>query len=508
MSCLAEKNFKSKTFEQRQEELHGHYEKLLRGVKEAASNPEDYVKYLNFVSKFPKRSIRNQMLIYMQKPDAHLVAGLKTWNKFGRQVNKGSEGIKIFAPITKKEKVIDEKTKKEVEKNVIKGFRMVNLFDVNDTNGVPLPTTPLVPKNVKESEFAEKTFMPMVEELRKELPIELDKNYVGESNGYYSRLEHKIVVNANSHRDITNQYKTLIHEYAHSVFHNETGKYKDYDRESKEVQAESVAYLTTKSFDMDTSDYSFAYIKGWAAGKDEKLLLSYQEDIQKESANLIKKIEDVIVERNISFDVPAVLDTNTTSVEEGEQPLSLIQYGETYTIAKGQYKESSLNSLEGVKQLGVSFDDKETAERSFEILKGHVPLQSAEKVDKEKGKIHLYQRTLIDPTDKIEKNMYFVGVASFTNIKALSSLTLEKELAMSTLKRFTSKDIGIGENQKIEKDLSMRDRDGDGLTDLQEKRTGTNPINRDTDGDGISDNQDIHPRSVKRTQPELDLSLQ
>ncbi|MCK1995475.1 thrombospondin type 3 repeat-containing protein [Peribacillus muralis] len=504
---MAKKNYKPKTNEERQEELQGHYEKLIKGVKEASSNPEDYMKYLNFVSKFPQRSLRNQMLIYMQKPDAHLVAGLKTWNKFGRQVNKGSEGIKIFAPITKKEKVIDEYTKKEVENNVIKGFRMVNVFDVNDTNGVPLPTAPLVPKNVKESEFAQKTFQAIVEELRKELPIEMDKNYSRDSNGYYSRLEHKIVVNANSHRDITNQYKTLIHEYAHAVFHNETGKYKDYDRESKEVQAESVAYMTTKSFGMDTSDYSFAYIKGWAAEKDEKLLLNYQEDIHKESAKLIKKIEDVIVDRNISFDVPAVLDSNTTSIEDGEQPISLIQYGDTYTIAKGQFLESSLNSLEGVKQLGVSFNDKETAERYFEISKGHVPLQGAEKIDKEKGKIHAYQRTLIDPTDKIEKNMYFVGVASFTNIKALSSLTSEKELAMSTLKRMTSKEIGIGEKQKIDKDLSMRDRDGDGLTDYEEKETGTNLTNRDTDGDGISDNRDTSPRSATGNQPELDLSL-
>ncbi|MCM3603148.1 thrombospondin type 3 repeat-containing protein [Robertmurraya korlensis] len=503
---MAKKGFKSKTFEERQEELQGHYETLLKGVKEVSSDPDEYMKYLNFVSKFPKRSLRNQMLIYIQKPDAQLVAGLKTWNKFGRQVNKGSQAIKIFAPITKKEKVVDEKTQKEVEKNVIKGFRMVNVFDVNDTNGVPLPTTPLVPKNVKESEFAEKIYLPLVEELRKELPIQLDENYVGDSNGYYTRLEHKIVVNANSHRDITNQLKTLIHEYAHSIFHNETGKYKDYDRDSKEVQAESVAYLTTKSFGMDTSDYSFAYIKGWAAGKDEKLLLAFQDDIQKECAKLIKKIEDVIVERNISFDVASVLDTNTTSVEEGEQPLSLIQYGETYVIAKGEFKESSLNNLEDVKKLGESFDNKEVAEKSFEILKGHVQLESAEQIDKEKGKIHLYQRKLIDPTEEVEKTMYFVGVPSFTNIKALSGLTIDKEKALSTLERMTSK-VGIGENKKIEKDLSMRDRDGDGMTDLQEKRVGTNPIDQDTDHDGISDNRDINPRIIKKPQAELELSL-
>ncbi|KYD11421.1 hypothetical protein B4102_2149 [Heyndrickxia sporothermodurans] len=500
-------SFKPKTYEQRQDEIKENYEKLIKGVKEVVSNPDDYIKYLNFVSKFPKRSFRNQLLIYMQNPDAHLVAGMKTWNKFGRQLIKGSKGIKIFAPIKKKEIEVDEKTKKEIETYVIKGYRMVNVYNVNDTHGVPLPTSTLVPKNVKESEFAEKTFMPMVDALRKELPIELDANYTRSSNGHYSRLEHKIVVNANSHRDITNQYKTLIHEYAHSVFHNETGKYKDYDRESKEVQAESVAYLTTKSFGMDTSDYSFAYIKGWAEGKDEKLLLTYQEDIQKECARLIKKIEDVIVERNISFNIPSVLDKNTTSVEEGEQPLSLIQFGDTFTIAKGLYNESSLNSLEGVKQLGISFDNKEAAEITFEMMKGHLPLEKTKKIDNEKGKIHVYQRCLIDPIDKIVKNMYFVGVASLTNIKALSRQTPDKALAMSTLERMISKTAGIGENQKIEKDLSMRDRDGDGLTDLQEKRIGTNPLNPDTDGDGIPDNIDTSPHCSKSKQSELELSL-
>lgn len=491
---MAKKNFKRKTFEERQEELQNNYDKLLEGVKGATGSPEDYTKYLGFISQFPKRSIRNQMLIYMQKPDAQLVAGLKTWNKFGRQVNKGSQAIKILAPITKKEKVKDEKTDKEVEKNVIKGFRMVNVFDVNDTSGVPLPLNPIVPKNVKESEFAEKMYMPLVDELRKELPVELDENYSRSSNGYYSPLEHKIVLNANSHRDITNQMKTLIHEYAHSVFHNETGKYKDHDRESKEVQAESMAYLTTKSFGMDTSDYSFAYIKGWASGKDEKLLLAFQEDIQKESAKLINKIEDVIVERNITFNAPVILDSNSTSVEAGEQPLALIQYGENYTIAKGEFKESSLNNLEGVKALGKSFDDKAAAEHSFDLEKGHIPLQSAEKLDKEKGNVHLYQRTIINPADSTEKNMYFVGVSSFTNIKAMTNLTADKSLAQEKFFRMT---------QKIEKEKSTLDRDRDGLTDVQEKRLGTNPVSRDSDRDGVPDH--IDRSNSKGLEQELSL---
>lgn len=506
---MSKKSFKRKTKEERQQELQENYEKLIAGVKDTTANPEDYIKFLNFVSKFPKRSIRNQMLIWQQKPDADLVAGLKTWNKFGRQVNQGSQAIKIYAPIKEKEIEIDEKTQEEIEKTVIKGFRMVNVFDVNDTNGVPLPLNPIVPKNVKESEFAEKTFMAVVEELRKELPIELDENYKGSSNGYYTRLEHKIVINANSHRDITNQFKTLIHEYAHSVFHNETGKYMEYDKDTKELQAESMAYLTSKSFGMDTSDYSFAYIKGWAADKDEALLLKYQDDIQKECAKLIKKIEDVIVERNIVYDVASVLDKNTTSVEDEEQPLTLIQFGSSYAIVKGNYKESSLNSLDELKKIGISFSDKDKAEKSFEIMKGYIPLTNTLKLDNEKGKIHLYKRTLIDPVDEVKKDMYFVGVPSLTNIKAISSLTTNKELALTTMKKIISKNtINMGEHEKIEKDLSTRDRDKDGMTDLQELRTGTNPINPDTDGDGVPDNRDIHPRSVpKKVGQGLEITL-
>ncbi|SEO08309.1 hypothetical protein SAMN04489762_3443 [Terribacillus saccharophilus] len=500
-----EKRYQTKTPEQRQQELQENYEKLLTGVKKAAASPEYYKRYLDFASKFPKRSVRNQMLVYMQKPDAQLVAGLKTWNKFGRQVNKGSKAIKVVAPITNKENEIDPKTNNVVEKNVIKGYKMVNVFDVNDTKGVPLPQHPLVPESVKESEFAEKTFHATLDKLREELPIELDKTFTHDIKGYYSPLEHKIVINAN--KDITNQYATLLHEYSHSIFYNETGRYHFNADKTKDLQAESVAYLTAKSVGMETEDYSFKYIKEWAGDLDGEMLLAYQEDIQKESAKLIRKIEQVIFERNIFFDVPSVLQTNTTSLQEGEQPLTLLQYGETFAIAKGRFIESSLNSLDEVKGLGVSFTQKETAESAFELMKGHIPLQHVEQVSESKGKVQIYKRTLYDPLQQVEKDMYFVGVASFTNVKAISSLTQDKTIAEAELAKLVSKGIGMGEHQKMEKDLAMRDLDGDGLTDLQEKRNGTNPINRDTDGDGIPDNIDTNSRKRGIEQPELDLSL-
>jgi len=231
----------------------------------------------------------------------------------------------------------------------------------------------------------------------------LDENYSKADSGYYSPLEHKIVVNANSNRSFADQYRTLIHEYARSIFFNETGKYWSYDNASKELQADSVAYIVTKSFDMDISNYNFAYVKDWAAHRDKEFLMDSQENIQKESVNLIKAIERTIIERNITFDVSSVLNTNNSSISEGEQPLSLIQYGETFVIIKGDYKDKTLHSLESLKQLGITFNNKIAAETAFELMKGHIPLQSAIKVGNEKRKINVFQRDLIDPKDKLKR---------------------------------------------------------------------------------------------------------
>lgn len=62
---------------------------------------------------------------------------MKTWNKFGRQIIKDSAPIKIYSPIKVKEKMMDEKLKK---------YEIFNVFDLNDTKGVPLPINNLVPE--------------------------------------------------------------------------------------------------------------------------------------------------------------------------------------------------------------------------------------------------------------------------------------------------------------------------------------------------------------------------
>ena len=48
------------------------------GIKELFQS-DKYAQYLRTMSRFHKYSVNNTMLIYMQKPDATLVAGFNKW---------------------------------------------------------------------------------------------------------------------------------------------------------------------------------------------------------------------------------------------------------------------------------------------------------------------------------------------------------------------------------------------------------------------------------------------
>ena len=81
------------------------YKRQEQGIKELFES-EKYMRYLSVMSKFHRYSVNNTMLIYMQKPEATLVAGFNKWkNQFERHVKKGEHGITIIAPTPYKKTV-------------------------------------------------------------------------------------------------------------------------------------------------------------------------------------------------------------------------------------------------------------------------------------------------------------------------------------------------------------------------------------------------------------------
>ena len=70
-----------------------------RGIQDLFQS-DKYAQYLRTMSRFHKYSVNNTMLIYMQKPDATLVAGFNKWrDQFERNVMKGEKGIDDKTPL-------------------------------------------------------------------------------------------------------------------------------------------------------------------------------------------------------------------------------------------------------------------------------------------------------------------------------------------------------------------------------------------------------------------------
>ena len=318
---MAENN----TEKQRVQEL---TDKLEQGLQDLF-NSDSYCNYLRTMSKFHNYSFNNTLLIAMQKPDATLVAGYKAWQKnFERHVNKGEKAIRILAPapykIKEERDKIDPVTqellldkdgnpqKEEVE-ITIPAFRAVSVFDVSQTDGKPIPE--LAAKELLSDVEGYQDMIRAVEAISP-VPIELEE-IAGDSKGYYDREAKRIAVQENMSESQT--LKTMIHEVVHSKLHSkevEQDEQMKKDRNTKEVEAESIAYTVCQHFGIDTSDYSFGYIAGWSSGRDTKELRSSMDTIRRTASELITGIEEQLQELQRNREV---------SQEQTKESILLIQ---------------------------------------------------------------------------------------------------------------------------------------------------------------------------------------
>ena len=293
-------------------------DKLERGLTELFSS-DSYKNYLSTMSKFHNYSFNNTLLIAMQKPEASLVAGYKAWQKnFERHVNKGEKAIRILAPapykIKEERDKIDPVTqeimldrdgnpqKEEVE-ITIPSFRAVSVFDVSQTDGKPIPQL-----EAKELLSDVEGYQDMIHAVEAVSPVPIEMEEIaGESKGYFDREARCIAVQENMSESQT--LKTMIHEVAHSMLHNkevEQDEQARKDRNTKEVEAESIAYTVCQHFGVDTSEYSFGYIAGWSSGRDTKELKSSMDTIRRTASELItgieKQLEEIRRDREVSLE--------------------------------------------------------------------------------------------------------------------------------------------------------------------------------------------------------------
>lgn len=302
--------------EQKSNQLQEIMDKLESGVKDFFQSKK-YMEYLKIMSKFHNYSLNNTLLICMQKPGATLVAGYNAWqNVFERQVVKGEKGIKILAPVSYKKEIMKDKIdpasglpmrdsegrviKEKAEVKYIK-FKVVNVFDISQTEGKEIPEMVTTLRgNVEQFQ----DFLFALEEVSP-VPVGFEK-ITGKAHGYFHIVENRIAINQGESQMQT--IKTLIHEIAHARLHSLDGKASNAEqiqqsRRSKEVEAESVAYVVCQHFGIDTSEYSFGYIAGWSSGKNIEELKESLELIRDTSSKFISEIEEKLQERQQTKEV-------------------------------------------------------------------------------------------------------------------------------------------------------------------------------------------------------------
>ena len=345
-----------------------------QGIKELFES-EKYMRYLSVMSKFHRYSVNNTMLIYMQRPDATLVAGFNKWkNQFERHVKKGEHGITIIAPTPYKKKIeemkrdpdthapildADGKAVMEEKEIEIPMFRPVKVFDVSQTDGKPLPE---LASSLSGTVPHYEAFM---EALRRSAPVPIEFEPMAENmDGYFSSDQQRIAI-----REGMSEVQTVsaaVHETAHSKLHDpkkyeaeptwkivmvsEGGVKHDYrldfateaeaeqaaaeegwrfvdenrfewrleveedltavkqaakNRNTEEVEAESISYAVCQYFGIQTGENSFGYIASWSKDKELKELRASLETINKTSCELINDIErhykEICKERGIDL---------------------------------------------------------------------------------------------------------------------------------------------------------------------------------------------------------------
>lgn len=260
----------------------------------AIETSDDWIRYLTFCSSFYNYSYNNIILIMMQRPNATFVAGYAAWRKMNRYVKKGEKGIGILCPCIRKEEAFkepddanvynDREAEKEVRK-VVSGFRVGYVFDLSQTDGDDSMLPVLVTGLQSNTEQEQAIYEALLKYVSSQYQVEEVSGTA--SKGSYNIDTHVITVR--SDLPYQQKLKSLLHELSHALDFSMNPDL-TIPRNKRELIAESCAFVVCLRLGIDTSSYSFSYLKSWL--KDPKELGEIADCVQKISSKIINELAE------------------------------------------------------------------------------------------------------------------------------------------------------------------------------------------------------------------------
>lgn len=233
----------------------------------ALNDPQAWQAWLRFAGRFHKYSFGNCLLIMAQDPQATHVAGYQAFKAMGRQVRRGETGIKVLAPITRREPRLDAAGRPQCDdhgrplyRTHVVATKPVTVFDIRQTDGPPLPDLGIGQPTLLTGQ-APLGLWGRLQGFLEDRGFEVRRGpCLDGANGYTDFTRRLVMVRDDV--DDAQSVKTLVHEGAHSILHEDRSSLDC--RGILEVEAESVAYMVTSAHGLDSSQYTFNYVAGWA----------------------------------------------------------------------------------------------------------------------------------------------------------------------------------------------------------------------------------------------------
>jgi hypothetical protein len=283
--------------QRRRDQLADIHDRLTAAVADLASS-DAWQHMLRIAAHMPTYSLNNILLVAVQRPDATAVAGYRSWRAAGRQVRKGEKGIAILAPClykpdeTPAEHV--DRTAADVEPGagaprVLRGFRVVHVFDLSQTDGPDLPDDPHLLTGPAPEHLWDR-----LAGLVHDDGYTLQRGDCHGANGYTDYRDRTVRVRDDV--DPAQAVKTLAHELGHIRADHEH-RFADQYRTSPrcrgqaEVEAESIAHLVTNAAGLDTGAYSVPYLAGWS-GNDPTALKAAASRVLDVAARISAQLDD------------------------------------------------------------------------------------------------------------------------------------------------------------------------------------------------------------------------
>lgn len=331
---------------------------LQEGIKDYFDS-DNYKNFLEGMSHFNNYSVRNIQLIKAQLPEASMVASFNEWKKRNGHVNKGEKALYVQAPVTVIKKDADGKpiiNSETGEKETLTYFKFVPVFDISQVSPVKgkelnLPKMGEVIPSQITKEYYQNVYRSLRDISQKENGIPIRFRELEKSDGSYSPKTNEITIKKGMTYEQT--LSTLIHEMAHSELHNKKSLTERFEgkltRSSKELQAESIAYVVSNHLGFDTSNDSFAYLASWSQEPDGLENLKAQlEIVQEEASSLMKRI-DKYLEKYQSLTVSK--DEKLTESQKRELSKAANPFYQSLQKAKEESKQVTPDNEEQSKKV-------------------------------------------------------------------------------------------------------------------------------------------------------------